>query len=324
MTTRQTRHRPPPLPPLRLAFLFPLLLLASVAFLPRVTANRWLADSLWGAVSLLVLCYGVLRRQVARTQRTLHYQCVAIPVHYVQPLLQVCIYAYWGWYWREVYPYIPLLIAQLLFAYGLDMLVCWSRRDTWILGFGPMPIILSTNLFLWFKDEWFFLQFLLIAVGVLGKEFVRWTRDGRYTHIFNPSALPLFLFSLVLIATHSTSISWAEEVATTLTRPTYIYLQIFLVGLVVQALFSVTLVTLAAALALYTLNVLYTGSTGLYYFVDTNIPAAVFLGVHLLVTDPATSPRTTLGKLVFGGRLWRRGVWPVRPARLAGRAPFLR
>jgi hypothetical protein len=69
---------------------------------------------------------------------------------------------------------------------------------------------------------------------------------------------------------------------------------------VVQALFSVTLVTLSAAATLYALNVVYTGSTGVYYFVDNNIPAAVFLGLHLLVTDPATSPRKSFGKILFG------------------------
>ena len=30
-------------------------------------------------------------------------------------------------------------------------LLGWSRRDTYTLGFGPFPIVLSTNLFLWFK-----------------------------------------------------------------------------------------------------------------------------------------------------------------------------
>jgi hypothetical protein len=91
-------------------------------------------------------------------------------------------------------------------------------------------------------------------------------------------------------------------------RPPHIYLEIFAVGLVVQALFSVTLVTLAAAGALFALNLAYTGTTGLYYFVDSNIPIAVFLGLHLLVTDPATSPRKNFGKVLFGamygGLVW--------------------
>ena len=61
--------------------------------------------------------------------------------------------------------YAYLIVAQLLFAYSFDMLLAWSRRDTYTLGFGPFPIIFSTNLFLWFKADWFYLQFLMIAVG---------------------------------------------------------------------------------------------------------------------------------------------------------------
>ena len=48
------------------------------------------------------------------------------------------------------------------------------------------------------------------------------------------------------------------------------------------------------------LNVVYTGATGTYLFIDTNIHPAIFLGLHLLVTDPATSPRKNFGKIVFG------------------------
>jgi len=195
----------------------------------------------------------------------------------------------------------------------LDMLVCWWRRDKWILGFGPFPIILSTNLFLWFREDWFFLQFLMVATGVLGKEFIKWKRDGRLTHIFNPSALGLFVFSIALIVTRSTDISWGQEVAKTIENPDHIYLQIFLVGLVVQALFSVTLVTLSAAATLFLLGLAYTHATGVYNFVDSNIPAAVFLGLHLLVTDPATSPRTTPGRIVFGS-LYGIGVFALYPA----------
>ena len=70
--------------------------------------------------------------------------------------------------------------------------------------------------------------------------------------------------------------------------------------MVVQSLFSVTLVTLSAAAALFVLNLAYTAVTGVYYFVDATIPIAVFLGLHLLVTDPATSPRRNIGKVLFG------------------------
>lgn len=286
--------------PLRLAF-FLILVLGCFSFLPRVSGDPRLAESFWGATAALLIFLLVLRRQVARTKRILSYDVVLKKIHYVQLTMQSCVYAYWGWYWREVYHFAPLILAQLVFAYSLDMLVCWWRRDKWILGFGPFPIILSTNLFLWFRDEWFFLQFLMVATGVLGKEFIKWSREGRRTHIFNPSALSLFVFSVGLIATKATGISWGIQIASTLHRPPHIYLEIFLLGLVVQALFGVTLVTLSSAAVLCALNLAYTHHTGVYHFIDSDIPVSVFLGLHLLVTDPATSPRTKLGKIIFGG-----------------------
>jgi hypothetical protein len=230
----------------------------------------------------------------------LSYEFRPRPVHYVQLMMHSSIYLYWGWYWREVYHYAPLILAQIVFVYVFDMLLCWSRRDKWILGFSPFPIVLSTNLFLWFRDDWFWLQFMLISTGVLCKEFITWNRDGRRAHIFNPSAIALCVFSIGLLATGNTHLTWGEEVAVTLGRPPHIYLEIFLVGLIVQSLFSVTLVTLFAAAALCVLNIVYTQSTGVYHFVDSNIPIATFLGLHLLVTDPATSPRNNLGKAIFG------------------------
>lgn len=276
------------------------ILLAAIPALPRVQANLHLAESIWGASLSLLLLLFLLRREITRQGRKLQWEFRPLRVHYVQLILQSCFYVYWGWYWHRVYQFVPLIFAQILFLYALDMMASWWRRDQWVLGFGPLPIVLSANLFLWFKDDWFFLQFLLIATGVLCKEFIKWDRDGRRTHIFNPSAIALFVFSVVLILTHSTSITWGQEIATTFQRPPNIYVEIFLLGVIVQALFSVTLVTLAAAAMMYVLNLAYTHATGVYFYVDTNIPAAVFLGLHLLVTDPATSPRKPMAKVVFG------------------------
>lgn len=295
------------IPPLRLA-LFLIVVLGGFSLLPFVRANLRLAASFWAASVVLLVLLAALRRQVVRAGRVLRYEIAPKPVHYVQLTMQSSIYAYWGWYWREVYHHIPLILAQIVFVYALDMLVCWWRRDKWVMGFGPFPIVLSTNLFLWFKDDWFFLQFLMVATGVLCKEFVTWKRDGRRVHIFNPSAIALAVFSVGLLVTHSTHITWGEEIAVTLGHPPNIYIEIFIVGLVVQALFSVTLVTLSAAATLCLINAIYTASTGLYYFVDINIPAAVFLGMHLLVTDPATSPRKNFGKILFGA-MYGAGVF---------------
>ena len=195
---------------------------------------------------------------------------------------------------------IPRIVSQLVFAYAFDMLLNWSQRDDYTLGFGPFPIIFSTNLFLWFKPDWFHLQFAMIAVGFAGKDLIRWQKDGRRTHIFNPSSLTLSIFSLGLILTGTTNITWGQEIAITQFFPPHMYLFLFLVGLPGQLLFGVTTMTMSAVLTTYLFGLAYYAATGTYYFFDSYIPIAVFLGMHLLFTDPSTSPRTELGRLIFG------------------------
>ena len=285
-----------------------ILLMAAMAAVPRVQVSPGLsATILLFAIGLLAWLSALAVR--ARRDGKMPEIAVAIRApHYVQATVQISLFAVFGWYWREVYDHAVLILAQLVFAYAVEGLLSWTLRRTWVIGFGPFPIILSTNLFLWFRDDWFYLQFLMILLGFLAKALLTWERDGRRTHIFNPSAFSLFVVSLVLIATASTDITWAESLATELIRPDRIYLVIFVLGLVVQALFSVTLVTLSAVAVLGLLNLVYTGMTGVYYFFDSNIPIAVFLGLHLLVTDPATSPRTDLGRIFFGA-LYGLGVF---------------
>lgn len=272
-----------------------------VSLLPRVQSNTTLVLSFWGACAALLI-WAVVLYSKASTSGNLKGFILTKPKpqHYIQAMVHMSVYFYWGWAWPPVQEYALLLLSQLFFAYAFDILLGWSRRDTYMLGFGPFPIIFSTNLFLWFRDDWFFLQFIMIAVGFMGKEFVRWNRDGRMTHIFNPSAFTLGLFSLILITTGSTDITWGSQIASTLSLAPGIYTYLFIGGLVVMYFFSITLVAASAAIVLFGLSAIYFSVTGVPYFLDSEIPTAVFLGLHLLVTDPSTSPRTPTGKLFFG------------------------
>ena len=274
--------------------------MAALVLLPAVAPGTRLYWSLCGAVGFLAAWSALLASAQMRRPRPLTVEIALRRQHYVQALAQASIFLYWGWHWREVYDSVHLIAAQLLFAYAFDMLLAFSRRDSHTLGFGPFPVVFSINLFLWFKADWFYFQFVLIAAGFAAKELIRWNKGGRRVHIFNPSSLPLGVCSLVLLLTGTSSITWGYEIANTLNYAPHIYLFIFLVSLPGQLLFGVTTMTMSAVVTMYLFGLVYFASTGIYYFFDSYIPIAVFLGMHLLFNDPSTSPRSGLGRILFG------------------------
>ena len=278
------------------AFVVALLMLSQ---LPLLDSRSVVRASIVGAAVVLLawsaLLFGVLRRG-----QTVTFEVALRPQHYLQACLQGSLILYWGFYWREVYHAAPLILAQLLFAYGFDSLLSWTHRRTFALGFGPFPIIFSLTLFFWFKDPWFYWQFVMVAIGLLAKEYLRWQRDGRNTHIFNPSAFPLAVVSVVLLYFDATDMTWGFLVAETEFWPPYIYLAIFLIAMPGQYLFGVAPMTLAAVTTTFAFSQIYYAATGSHYFVDSHVPIAVFIGMTLLFTDPATSPRTLVGRIFFG------------------------
>ena len=274
--------------------------LGAMSLLPVVLGNAHLLWTFLGAAVVLGAWTGVLLAVARRRRRALTVAVALRPQHYIQACAQGTVLLYWGWYWREVYDAAHLIAAQLAFAYACDLLLTWTRRRPYTLGFGPIPVVFSINLFLWFKPDWFYLQFLLIALGFAIKEFCRWERDGQRGHIFNPSSFPLAVFSFGLILTGATDLTWGQEIATTLADAPQMFLMVFLVSLPGQLLFGVATMTMSAVVVMYLFGLVYFAMTGTYYFVDAYIPIAVFLGMHLLFTDPSTSPRTEPGRVIFG------------------------
>jgi hypothetical protein len=155
-TTPSIRSLPP-----RRALVLPLALtaaLAAFALLPAASESPILRGSFLAASAALLAWNLLLGSTASRARRRFTLQVVLRKQHYIQACAHLSIYIYWGWYWRQVYHSAPLIVAQLVFAYAFDLLLVWSRRDDYVLGFGPFPIIFSTNLFLWFKPDWFYLQ----------------------------------------------------------------------------------------------------------------------------------------------------------------------
>ena len=301
-----------PVPPTHRILTLPLMLTGVFLVLgfccPRAWTNPHLAWTYLGVAAALLCWQLALFLWSKQKSAGFAWEYVPVRSHYIQALVQFSIYVYWGWYWRNVYAEIPLILSQVAYLYIFDALLTWSRGQTWRMGFGPWPIIFSTNLFVWFHDDWFVCQFLMVALGVVGKQFIRWQRDGKLTHIFNPSAFALTVVSLILLLTGASAITWGGPIAVTQALPPHPYTEIFLASLLVQYFFSVTLLTFSAAAMIALFSLAYTKITGVYFFFDSNIPIAVFLGLHLLMTDPATTPRRSLGKIIFGG-LYGAGVF---------------
>ena len=162
---------------LAVPLLFTIALGAMIA-VPSIHGNPRLAWSFGGAAAALLFWNAWLFVSARAHGRRFVLELVARKQHYVQACAQGSVLLYWGWYFREVYDSAPLILAQLLFAYAFDILLSWSRRSSYTLGFSPFPVIFSINLFLWFKADWFYLQFLMIAVGFAAKELIRWERTG--------------------------------------------------------------------------------------------------------------------------------------------------
>ena len=274
--------------------------LAGLAFLSPLRQNPKVLAAFGGTALALCVWNAVLLLWARRRKHAFKLEVILRKQHYLQACVQGSLLAYWGWYWPPVYVFAPFILGQLLFAYAFDMLLVWSRRDTYALGFAPFPVVISINLFLWFRADWFYLQFGLIALGLAAKELIRWNRDGRRVHIFNPSSFPLAVFSVVLLATGKSDITWGQTIATTQFYPPHMYLVLFLLGLPGQFLFGVTTMTMSAVVSTYLFGRLYFAATGIYFFYDSYIPISVFLGMHLLFNDPATSPRTELGRIIYG------------------------
>ncbi len=292
----------PPLSPRATTAVVAGLLVAQFAFLalPRVraTPGLWGAVLGWGLLALLGVL--ALHRRDRRAGRRLEVEPRVRTPHWVQLLMHSAVFAYWGWHWEQVAAQVPLMLAQVAFAYLCELLTSWRRYGRFRLGFGPWPVVGSTNLFLWWHDPYFAAQFGMIALTYASRELFRWRRGGQIVHVFNPSAFGLALAALVMIVFEVAHLTWGHRISLTLGQPEYCYEWIFAVGLVVMVLFRVTLTTMGAALSMLAIGQLYEGVVGVSIFLDTAITIAVFLGMNLLITDPVTSPRSGGGKLIFG------------------------
>jgi hypothetical protein len=220
--------------------------------------------------------------------------------HFVQAIAQGSIYFFVGAYYPGVAQWAPYVIYQLIFAFTFDFLLSIYRHNRYKLGFSIFPIVLSINLFIWFKPEYFVGQLIMIMIAILAKAYIVRTVDGRTRHIFNPSALPMaittVLFVLLLNAEYMLN---TNNVVTSYLLPPHFQLFVFVMGMFSHLAGRVSFISLGAVATLYIIDTVFTAIMGLPPMGDILQPS-VFIGITLLVTDPVTSPKTRLGQLIYG------------------------
>ncbi|MEZ4266536.1 MAG: hypothetical protein R3F39_09170 [Myxococcota bacterium] len=209
--------------------------------------------------------------------------------HLLPATLQLTLFTYWSLYFAGVAEYAAIIGMQIAWAYLVDALVSLARRGRWTVTFGPLPVVLSTDLFLWFAGAHLASAFGVIAIAIASKSLLV-RRDG--THIFNPSVLGISAFALAALVIPD---AWRyRDIAGELNLPPNMTELILLIALIVQLRIPIVLVSLGGALALSALMSAHV--------ITILIPtwAPVFLVLTLLATDPATIPRTPAGRLLGG------------------------
>ncbi len=115
--------------------------------------------------------------------------------HLLPAALQITILTYWAIYWRPVEAHVPMIGAQLFFAYALDVVSAWALRRPWPGHFAVVAPVLSANLFVWFTGGSAWEGFLVMALAIGSKALLR--REGR--HVFNPSAFGTAVVGLLVL-----------------------------------------------------------------------------------------------------------------------------
>lgn len=230
--------------------------------------------------------------------------------HYLQGFfLQASFMAYWGLYWPLVSPHFKLVLVQLGFAVLFDSLCYRLLRGIWRFSFAPVPVVMSTNLFLWFVPEYFWAQLLVVALAIVGKATLQWHRflphsgaplaSRETTHIFNPTGLALALSAIVILSLMPTDIAYGQSVPASQELGPHVYSMLFAISILVNVFFPTVLVTASIVATTLFLHFFTEMAWGLPAY-PLAISAPVFLAAVLLVTDPMTTPITKTGRVLFG------------------------
>jgi len=214
--------------------------------------------------------------------------------HLAQVAAQLGVFLYTALYWPPAAALLPRLAALTLFGFAADFALSARRYGSWRLGVGPVPVVLSANLFVWFTGPYVWLHYAVVLIGLAAKHHAQ--REGR--HVFNPSAIGVAAvgaFALLLPGRLG-----ALDISPWLGATPNALEVTLLLSLVPLSRARVALIPLAAAAATAALLALLPALLPSRADVPVFVAAPIYIGVALLATDPATTPRRPVAQLAFG------------------------
>jgi hypothetical protein len=200
--------------------------------------------------------------------------------HVVPVAIQLSIYLYWSIYWPGVAEHAPSIVLQIALAYAVEAWLSFLRFGAWRVGLGPLPVVLSANLFAWFDPLG---SIIVVCVAMGSKTLLRY----RGRHLFNPSAAGLVAGGLYLWL--SPGSTWDGLFHTQNLAPNLV--EVVLALSVVPLLrFGLGLIPLGGVMAMLLLPLSGPSVT----------QPGMIIALALFASDPATTPKTQPGRLLYG------------------------
>lgn len=215
--------------------------------------------------------------------------------HVIPILVQTLLLSYWAVHWLPLRERLGYLAWCIPVAIVTDALLLRARTGEAKIGVGAVPVVLSSTLFTNYplKDSAWML--LVVGLALASKAFLR---RGQQ-HIFNPSGFGLSVLAVMSFA----GIGQTQDVAHQLNSPPMMTELILVLALLPQLRLPIVSSTLGAATAMW---LWVTAQPLLRLVAHEHVRALsitwspVLLVLVLLLTDPATSPKSPSGRFLFG------------------------
>ena len=217
----------------------------------------------------------------------------------IQLCMHLCIFIFWGTYSSAVANHFPLILHQIAYVYLFYFTSCMIFKKSFVLSLALIPMIFSINLFMWFYNDYFLFQYLLISLAILAKMFLTRNVNGKRSHIFNPSAIVLMVVTIAVLAMPNKDLVYGPQIGSMWLGLPFFDGLIFTLACITLWTPNRYLISIGA-IGIIILGDWYAETyLGMRLFAEL-ARGSVLLGCTLLITDPATSPNNKYGQFLFG------------------------